>query len=99
MAAPGDRPLEPKRPASVAVDLPITLGQFVKHAGLASTGGEAKRLVVDGMVRVNAAIETRRGHKLAIGDVVEAHGVAAEVAARPAGPGPGAPGRTGGGRR
>ena len=66
----------------VAVDLPITLGQFVKLAGFAATGGEAKCMVIEELVRVNGRIETRRGHKLALGDVVEVGGAAAEVIAR-----------------
>ena len=68
-------------PAPVAVRLPITLGQFVKLAGLAATGGEAKQLVGAGLVRVNAGIETRRGRKLAPGDTVEVQGAAARVVA------------------
>ncbi len=57
-------------PGAVKVDLPITLGQFVKLAGLAATGGDAKVLVVGGQVRVNGEVDTRRGRKLAFGDVV-----------------------------
>jgi ribosome-associated protein len=68
------------------VDLPITLGQFVKAAGLADTGGDAKRLVVGGDVRVNGEVETRRGHKLAIGDVIQVNGRTVCVSARPQGP-------------
>jgi ribosome-associated protein len=75
--APGAAPTLP-----VAVELPITLGQFVKTAGLATTGGEAKQLVTAGLVRVNAQVETRRGHKLRAGDIVESQGVAAEVVVR-----------------
>lgn len=75
--APGPAPTAP-----VAVDLPITLGQFVKAAGLVATGGEAKYLVGAGLVRVNTHVETRRGHKLRPGDIVESQGVAAEVIAR-----------------
>jgi ribosome-associated protein len=59
------------RPAPVEVALPITVGQFVKAAGLAQTGGEAKSLISSGLVRVNSHVETRRGHKLSPGDVVE----------------------------
>jgi ribosome-associated protein len=69
-------------PTLIQVDLPITLGQFIKTAGLASTGGDAKRLIVSGLVRVNAGVERRRGHKLASGDVVEVEGVAAQVVPR-----------------
>jgi ribosome-associated protein len=76
--APGVDSTEP-----VAVELPITLGQFVKVAGLAATGGEAKQLVTAGLVRVNAQVEMRRGHKLRPGDIVESRGVAAEVVVLP----------------
>ncbi len=69
--------------ASVAVDLPITVGQFLKVAGLAATGGDAKRLVAGGAVRVNSRIETRRGHALVPGDVVEVNGEAARVEQKP----------------
>ncbi len=66
-------------PISIAVHLPITLGQFVKLAGLAGTGGEAKNLVLSGSVRVNDRVETRRGHELAPGDIVEVGGQRAQV--------------------
>jgi len=59
------------RPTPVEIDLPITVGQFVKAAGLAQTGGDAKNLISSGLVRVNNIVETRRGHKLNPGDVVE----------------------------
>ncbi len=74
-------------PTPIAVDLPITLGQFVKLAGLAATGGDAKRLVVSGLVRVNGEVDRRRGHKLASGDIVEVQGAAAQVVPGVAGPG------------
>jgi ribosome-associated protein len=67
---------------AVEVVLPITLGQFVKLAGLADTGGDAKRVVTEGQVRVNGETDTRRGHKLAPGDIVEVGGEAAEVVVR-----------------
>jgi ribosome-associated protein len=54
----------------VRVSLPITLGQFVKLAGIVSTGGEAKQLIASGSVRVNGDVDTRRGRKLVAGDVV-----------------------------
>jgi ribosome-associated protein len=67
-------------PPRIAVELPITVGQFVKAAGLAVTGGEAKQLVTAGLVKVNGQIDERRGHKLVPGDIVEVRGMAAEVA-------------------
>jgi ribosome-associated protein len=48
----------------------IKLDQFLKLAGLAETGGEAKHLILSGEVTVNGAIETRRGRKLYHGYVV-----------------------------
>jgi ribosome-associated protein len=48
----------------------IRLGQLLKLAGLAGTGGEARALLEAGTVRVNAEVETRRGRQLRRGDVV-----------------------------
>ncbi|QPL06280.1 MULTISPECIES: RNA-binding S4 domain-containing protein [Actinomyces] len=48
----------------------ITLGQFLKLAGLAEDGAEARIAVQSGDVLVNGETETRRGHRLADGDVV-----------------------------
>ncbi|WP_027140473.1 MULTISPECIES: RNA-binding S4 domain-containing protein [Pseudofrankia] len=48
----------------------IRLGQFLKLADLVESGGDVKSLLVDGLVRVNDEIETRRGRQLARGDVV-----------------------------
>ena len=73
------------------VDLPITVGQFVKAAGFATTGGEAKYLVTAGQVQVNGEVETRRGHKLVPGDEVEVAGKTARVVARGFGGTPAAP--------
>ena len=49
----------------------ITLGQALKSASIAGTGGEAKVLIQTGEVRVNGEVEPRRGRKLEKGDVVE----------------------------
>jgi ribosome-associated protein len=48
----------------------ITLGQALKVANVAGSGGEAKVLIQIGEVRVNGEVETRRGRKLEEGDVV-----------------------------
>jgi ribosome-associated protein len=48
----------------------ITLGQLLKVAGLAGTGGEAKFLLSEGGVTVNGEAEDRRGRKLRPGDTV-----------------------------
>ena len=49
----------------------ITLGQALKASDLVGSGGEAKVLIQAGEVLVNGEVETRRGRKLAPGDVVE----------------------------
>ncbi len=48
----------------------IRLGQLLKAAGLAGSGGEAKALLDAGLVMVNGASEARRGRQLRDGDVV-----------------------------
>jgi ribosome-associated protein len=48
----------------------IRLGQALKLAGLAGSGGEARGLIEEGAVRVNGEVETRRGRQLLRGDVV-----------------------------
>ena len=57
----------------------ITLGQALKSASIAGTGGEAKVLIQTGEVRVNGEVESRRGRKLEKGDVVEVEDERLEV--------------------
>ncbi len=52
------------------VDEMIRLGQFLKLAGLADDGVEAKEMIEAGEVTVNGRPENRRGRQLKIGDVV-----------------------------
>jgi ribosome-associated protein len=49
---------------------PIRLGQFLKLAGLAESGAQARELLDDGVVSVNGEAEFRRGRQLRRGDVV-----------------------------
>ena len=48
----------------------IKLDQFLKLAGVVSTGGQAKLLIQAGEVEVNGEVEMRRGRKLVDGDCV-----------------------------
>ena len=48
----------------------IRLGQLLKLAGIADSGGEARALVETGEVTVNGEPELRRGRQLRRGDVV-----------------------------
>lgn len=52
----------------------IKLDQVLKLADLASTGGHAKFLILEGLVKVNGEVETRRGKKLRPQDVIEVEG-------------------------
>ena len=49
----------------------IRLAQFLKVAGVAESGGEAKLRITDGDVLVNGEVEFRRGRQLRQGDVIE----------------------------
>jgi ribosome-associated protein len=51
-------------------ETPIELCQFLKFGGLTESGGQAKQAIGDGLVRLNDAVETRKGKKLAVGDRV-----------------------------
>jgi ribosome-associated protein len=59
----------------------IRLGQLLKLAGIADSGGEAKAILADG-VRVNGSVEARRGRQLHAGDLVLAAGEEVRVVAR-----------------
>jgi ribosome-associated protein len=48
----------------------IRLGQVLKLAGIAASGGEARALVEEGRVTVNGEVERRRGRQLRPGDEV-----------------------------
>lgn len=62
-------PSDDARPVEISDDV-IRLGQFLKLAGLAESGAEARELVTEGEVRVNGEVDTRRGRQLHRGDVV-----------------------------
>ena len=49
---------------------PVELYKLLKFHGLASSGGEAKMIIGDGLVAVNGEIETRKRKKIVSGDVV-----------------------------
>lgn len=52
----------------------IKLGQALKASGLVSSGIEAKEVIMDGLVKVNGEVDTRRGKKLYDGDTVSYDG-------------------------
>ena len=50
---------------------PVELYKLLKFHGLASSGGEAKMIIGDGLVAVNGEIETRKRKKVFSGNIVE----------------------------
>jgi ribosome-associated protein len=49
----------------------IKLDSFLKAVNAVGSGGEAKMLIADGLVKVDGEVELRRGRKLRGGETVE----------------------------
>lgn len=58
---------------------PVELYKLLKFEGLASSGGEAKYFVSEGLVKLNGVIETRKRKKIVSGDVVEFQGESLQI--------------------
>lgn len=50
---------------------PVELYKILKFEGMASSGGEAKLVVEQGLVKVNGKVETRKRKKIMSGDIIE----------------------------
>lgn len=48
----------------------IKLDQFLKLCGVAQTGGQAKMMIADGLVKVNGEVSLQRGKKIRKDDKV-----------------------------
>lgn len=57
----------------------IKLDALLKFAGSVGTGGEAKIVIAEGMVKVNGEVCTMRGKKIRPGDVVSFNGEDLEI--------------------
>ncbi|WFA08320.1 RNA-binding S4 domain-containing protein [Tissierella sp. Yu-01] len=55
---------------SITTDF-IKLDSFLKLAGVAQTGGQAKMIIADEMVKVNGEIVVQRGKKIRKNDIIE----------------------------
>ena len=64
----------PEQRAVAIRDASIRLGQLLKLADLVDDGGEAKEVLLRGLVQVNGEVETRRGRQLVPGDTVTVGG-------------------------
>ena len=58
----------------------IKLDDLLKFAGILGTGGMAKAVIQDGLVKVNGEVCTLRGKKLRGGETVEFKGQIIKVA-------------------
>ncbi len=59
----------------------VELNQLLKLAGLCDSGGIGKRLVADGLVTVDGAVELRKTCKIRAGQVVRLGGAEIRVRA------------------
>lgn len=53
---------------------PVELYKILKFEGLVGTGGEAKIVIDEGLVKVNGEVELRRRNKIKDGFVIEFNG-------------------------
>lgn len=49
---------------------PVELYKILKFEGLAASGAEAKQLIAEGLVSVNAEVELRKRRKMLAGDIL-----------------------------
>ena len=63
------------RPASEYIELI----KLLKFKQIAQTGGHAKMMVEEGLVKVNGEQEFRKRKKLRPGDIVELEGISIEI--------------------
>ncbi len=62
-----------KKPARLIMPVgerPINLTQVLKLAGCVQSGGEAKMVITEGLVRVNGDVELRKRRQMKAGDVI-----------------------------
>ena len=50
---------------------PVELYKILKFEGMAQSGGEAKNMISDGMVKFNGETETRKRKKMMTGDTIQ----------------------------
>ncbi len=70
---------EPDQTARINTDY-IELDKLLKRENLTASGGEARYLISQGLVRVNEVVETRKRRKCYPGDLIEFGGVRLRVA-------------------
>ena len=61
---------QPKRLYLSVGERPINLTQVLKLANCVQSGGEAKLLIAEGLVKVNGEVELRKRRQMKVGDTV-----------------------------
>ena len=59
----------------------ITLNNLLKIEGLVQSGGMAKKVITDGLVKVDGELELRKRCKIVVGQQVEFNGLVVEIVA------------------
>ena len=57
----------------------ITLDKLLKVLRLVNSGGEAHRVIQEGLVSVNSEVEIQKRKKVKMGDVIEFNGKQVEI--------------------
>ena len=57
----------------------IALCDLLKHSAVADSGGQAKAVIAEGLVRRNGEVETRKTAKIRGGEVIEFNGAVLEI--------------------
>jgi ribosome-associated protein len=50
---------------------PVELCRILKFENMVASGGEAKHVIAEGLVKVNGDVETRKRKKIFSGDIIE----------------------------
>lgn len=53
---------------------PVALYKILKFDGFVGSGGEAKTVIAEGLVRVNDTVETQKRKQIVVGDTIEFSG-------------------------
>ncbi len=53
---------------------PVELYKILKFENLVMSGGEAKHMIADGLVKLNGKVETQKRKKILSGDIIEFQG-------------------------
>lgn len=53
--------------------------KVLKFESLAASGGEAKHMIAEGLVKLNGRVETQKQKKIYPGDVIEIEGCRLEI--------------------